>query len=312
VLLAFGMFLGIFLGPTNISFSDFLDVVLYGQQGPNSVIIWVIRAPRVVAAILVGIALGVSGVMIQLSTRNPLGDPHIFGIAGGASVVQALVLSGVITTSGVGRFGWAVFGALLGSVFISLMSSRKDIGQAKLALIGISVSAMSVAVSVGILVHSRVFTQQSLVFISGSFANRGWHEVMSSLPFILFGIMLSVLVSGRLNILSLGDEIASNLGSSPERTRVIAIATAAVLSGSAVAIGGLIGFVGLLTPYIARLFVGNDSRLLTLFSAPIGAIVVLYADQVARLFFMPSEIPVGMVTTFIGAPLMIFIARRIL
>ena len=289
-----------------------MDVVLHGKDGPANIIIWDIRVPRVMAAILAGMTLGVSGVMIQLSTRNPLGDPHIFGVAGGAAIVQALVLAGVITTSGFGLFGCAVLGALVGSVFISMMSSRKEIGQAKLALIGISVSALSVSVSVGILVHSRVFTQQSLVFISGSFANRGWHEIISSLPFILIGMVLALGVSGRLNILALGDEIASNLGGSPERTRIVAIASAAILSGCAVAIGGLVGFVGLLTPYIARTFVGNDSRLLTLSSAPIGAIVVLYADQVARLLFMPSEIPVGMVTTFIGAPLMIFIARRIL
>ena len=168
----------------------------------------------------------------------------LFGVAGGAAIVQALVLAGVITTAGFGLFGCSVLGALLGSVFISMMSSRKEIGQAKLALIGISVSALSVSVSVGILVHSRVFTQQSLVFISGSFANRGWHEIISSLPFILIGMVLAAGVSGRLNILALGDEIASNLGGSPERTRIIAIASAAILSGCAVAIGGLVGFEG--------------------------------------------------------------------
>ena len=307
-----GIFIGIFFGPTSMPFRDFWDAVVFQKDGPHSVIIWDLRLPRVIASMLVGMSLGVAGAMIQLSTRNPLGDPQIFGVSGGAAIVQALGFAGVVTFSGFSFFVTSAAAALIGSIFISLISSRKDIGQARLALIGISVSAISVAISVGILVHSRVFTQQSLVFISGSFANRGWHDVIPALPIIALGMILAFSISGRLNILILGDSIARNMGSSPETTRIISFGAAGILSGVAVAIGGLIGFVGLLTPYVVRLFVGNDSRVLVLFSAFVGSILVLFADQVARLALMPSEIPVGMVTTLIGAPLMIVIARRIL
>ena len=135
-----GIFIGIFFGPTSMPFRDFWDAVVFQKDGPHSVIIWDLRLPRVIAAMLVGMSLGVAGAMIQLSTRNPLGDPQIFGVSGGAAIVQALGFAGVVTFSGFSFFVTSAAAALIGPIFISLISSRKDIGQARLALIGISVS----------------------------------------------------------------------------------------------------------------------------------------------------------------------------
>jgi iron complex transport system permease protein len=167
------------------------------------------------------------------------------------------------------------------------------------------------ALATGILAEARVFTQQSLVLLGGSFSNRGWQDVIPALPYMAAGLMLAAPVVGQLNVLSLGDRIAANLGVRPSQTRWLALLAAGVLGGTAVAVAGMVGFVGMLVPHLARLLVGHDFRRIALISIPLGAALVLYADQIARLAFMPSEIPVGLVTALVGAPLMIYIARRV-
>jgi ABC-type Fe3+-siderophore transport system permease subunit len=131
-------------------------------------------------------------------------------------------------------------------------------------------------------------------------------------PFGAAGLVLALSVAGRLNAMSLGDRVAANLGAEPVRTRAVAIAASGILGGAAVAVAGLVGFVGLLIPHLARLLVGHDFRAVVLVSIPLGAAFMLYADQAARLTFTPSEVPVGLVTALVGAPLMIGVARRVL
>ena len=143
-------------------------------------------------------------------------------------------------------------------------------------------------------------------------SNRILDNIVPTLPFLLVAILLAPPIAARLNLLSLGDRIAYNLGGRPGFTRIMAMSSAGILAGIAVSMAGLIGFVGLVVPHMSRLLVGHDARAVMLVSAPLGALLVLYADQIARLAFMPSEIPVGMVTTLVGAPLMIFIARRLI
>ena len=134
---------------------------------------------------------------------------------------------------------------------------------------------------------------------------------MPTIPFLALGIGLAVLAAGRLNLLVLGDRLAGHLGASPRSTRLVALVSAGVLAGAGVSLAGVVGFVGLLTPHIVRLMLGNDARIVMAVSVPTGALVVLYADQLSRLALMPAEIPVGLVTTALGAPLMIWVARRL-
>ena len=143
-------------------------------------------------------------------------------------------------------------------------------------------------------------------------SNRILDNIVPTLPYLLVAILLAPPIAARLNLLCLGDLIAYKLGGRPGFTRIMAMSSAGILAGIAVSMAGLIGFVGLVVPHISRLLVGHDARAVMLVSAPLGALLVLYADQIARLAFMPSEIPVGMVTTLVGAPLMIFIARRLI
>ena len=275
-------------------------------------VVWDIRIPRVILCVLVGVCLGLSGAMIQISTRNPLGDPQLFGLGGGAAVVQALSMAGVIVVSSWILVSLSILASLASALFITFFSFRDYISQSRLALIGVSFSAISVAISVSIFAQARIFSQQTIHFIGGSMSNRVLDNVIPTLPFLVIAILLAVPVSTRLNVLSLGDRISYSLGGKPALTKLMAMSSAGILAGIAVSMAGLIGFVGLVIPHLSRMLIGHDSRAIMFMSAPLGALLVLYADQMARLAFMPSEIPVGMVTTLLGAPLMIFIARRLI
>ena len=206
---------------------------------------------------------------------------------------------------------YGVMASLVISALIYLFASQEDLTPARLALIGVSVGALVLAVAAAILTHAQVFSQQSLYLLSGSLANRSWNDIWPTLPFLGLGLLMAVAAAGRLNLLVLGDRLARRLGANPGNTRLMAMTSAGVLAGAGVSLGGVIGFVGLLTPHLARLLVGNDARKVLVVSIPAGALVVLYSDQIARLAFMPSEIPVGLVTTVLGAPLMIWVARRL-
>lgn len=269
------------------------------------------RLPRVAGALVAGACLGAAGSLIQSATRNPLGDPQLFGLGGGAAIVQALAMAGIV---GLGQFGvtsLSVVAALAGALLIFLLASRESLTPARLALVGVSIGALTLAVAAAILTHARVFSLQALSLFSGSLANRSWDDVMPTLPFLALGVLLAILAAGRLNLLLLGDRLAWHLGASPAVTRLLALASAGVLAGAGVSLAGVVGFVGLLTPHVVRLLVGNDARTVMAVSVPVGALIVLYSDQVSRLALMPSEIPVGLVTTVLGAPLMIWVARRL-
>ncbi|MYB47825.1 MAG: iron ABC transporter permease [Dehalococcoidia bacterium] len=313
VALVTGCVVGVAFGTTNLEASTLLKALFTDSEDPAvDVIVRSLRAPRVVAAMVAGACLGAAGSLLQSATRNPLGDPQLFGLGGGAAIVQALALAGVVTVGPWGLTSLSVLAALAGALLIFLLASRENLTPARLALIGVSMGALTLAIAGAILTHARVFSLQALALFSGSLANRSWEDVMSAIPFLALGIVLAVLAAGRLNLLVLGDRLAGHLGAGPKTTRFMALASAGVLAGAGVALAGVVGFVGLLTPHVVRLLMGSDARTVMAVSVPTGALVVLYSDQVSRLAFMPSEIPVGLVTTVLGAPLMIWVARRIL
>ena len=312
VALLVGCFVGFAFGTANLEAPTLIRALFADSSDPTAeVIVRSIRMPRVAAALVAGACFGVAGSLIQSATRNPLGDPQIFGLGGGAAIVQALALAGVLGTGPWGLTSLSVVAGLMGAVLISLLSSRESLTPARLALIGVSIGALTLAIAAAILTHARVFSLQALALFSGSLANRGWADIIPVIPFLLLGISLAILAAGRLNLLVLGDRLAGHLGASPKLTRLMAMASAGVLAGAAVSLAGVVGFVGLLTPHVVRLMVGNDARMVMAVSIPTGAVVVLYSDQVSRLAFMPAELPVGLVTTALGAPLMIWVARKL-
>lgn len=312
VALIAGCFVGVVFGTADFGVSAVFRALFTDSGDPTAeVIVRSIRLPRVVAALVAGACFGVSGALIQSATRNPLGDPQLFGLGGGASIVQALSLAGVFGVGPWGLTSFSVAAASAGAILIFLLASRETLTPARLALIGVSIGALTLAIAAAILTHSRVFSLQALALFSGSMANRGWGDVTPALPYLALGLGLAVLAAGRLNLLVLGDRLAWQLGANPGKTRLAALVSAGVVAGTGVSLAGVVGFVGLFTPHVVRLLVGNDARTVTAISVPAGALVVLYADQIARLALMPAEVPVGLVTTVLGAPVMIWVARRL-
>ena len=307
-----GCVAGVTFGTAELDISAVFRALFTDGGDPTAeVIVRSIRLPRVVSALVAGACFGVSGALIQSATRNPLGDPQIFGLGGGASIVQALALAGVFSVGPWGLTSLSVGAATVGAILIFLLASRETLTPARLALIGVSIGALTLAIAAAILTHSRVFSLQALALFSGSMANRGWGDVTPALPYLGLGLGLAVLAAGRLNLLVLGDRLAWQLGASPKSTRLAALVSAGVVAGAGVSLAGVVGFVGLFTPHVVRMLMGNDARTVTAVSVPAGALVVLYADQIARLALMPAEVPVGLVTTVLGAPLMIWVARRL-
>jgi iron complex transport system permease protein len=312
LLLVVGVLIGLALGPIKLDIHQLISALFTGGNHTARVVVWDLRMPRVVAALLVGACLGLSGCLLQSSTRNPLGDPQLFGLGGGAAIVQALAMAGLLPLASWGLLSVSVAASLIGAAAIAFFASRQGISPARLALIGVSLSALTAAAATGILAEARIFSAQPLNFIGGSFSNVGWKDVLPALVFFSIGTVLALSVAGKLNVLVLGDRLAANLGAEPVRTRTVAVISAGILGGTAVAVAGLVGFVGLMVPHLARLALGHDFRTIMFVSIPLGAAATLYADQVARLAFMPSEVPVGLVTALLGAPLMIYVARRVL
>lgn len=312
LILVVGVLIGLAFGPVKLDIHQLISALLSSDDQTARVVVWDLRMPRVAAALLVGACLGLSGCLLQGSTRNPLGDPQLFGLGGGAAIVQALAMAGLLPLASWGLLSVSVAASLIGAAAIAFFASRQGILPARLALIGVSLSALTAAAATGILAEARIFSVQPLNFIGGSFSNVGWQNVLPALVFFAIGTVLALSVAGKLNVLVLGDRLAANLGAEPVRTRTVAVVSAGILGGTAVAVAGLVGFVGLMVPHLARLALGHDFRTIMFVSIPLGAAATLYADQVARLVFMPSEVPVGLITALLGAPLMIYVARRVL
>ena len=309
-LIAIGVLIGISQGPAKLDLGTSIGALFSDDNTATRTIVWELRLPRVMVTLLAGASLGVAGVLLQSVTRNPLGDPQIFGVGGGAAVVQAMALAGVFAAGQNTVMLLSVLASVAAAVFIGSFASRNHHSPVHLALVGVSVAAFSAAIATGILASGRVVTQQALFLIGGSAANRTWDDFLPAVPYLIIGLILAGMVARTLNLFPLGDSIARNLGADPVRTRRIALVASGILAGSAVAVTGLVGFVGLLVPHLGRQLVGHDSRSLLLVSAPLGGCVVLFADQIARLLISPNEIPVGMVTAAVGAPLMVYLVWR--
>jgi iron complex transport system permease protein len=271
-----------------------------------------LRLPRTVLGVLVGSALAVAGALMQALTRNPLADPGILGVSSGAAfaVAMGVVLLGVTRPSG---YVWFAFGgALVATLAVYLVGSagRSNASPAQLTLAGVALSA----VLTGVIGALRLTDQERfavlLTWESGSFQSRGWNVVLPVLPFVLAGLVLAAVAAGALNTLGLGEDLATALGASVQRTRVLAVVSITLLAGGATAMAGPIALVGLMVPHIVRWLTGPDQRWIVGLSALAGPVLILLADVAARVLLWPGELPVGVVTAFVGAPVLIALVRR--
>ena len=276
-----------------------------------STVIWQVRIPRLLSAVVSGASLGLAGLLIQASTKSPLGDPNLFGLGGGAIFLTSFAVAGIVSSNNLILFLLSSFGALIIGLIFALISSKENLTPIKLALIGIALGALSLSLSAGVISYGNVFPSQVLSLITGSFSSSTWDTVVTSSIAFIICLFLSCLIANTLKVLLLGDRLSKTLSVNPQKIRLITMLIVGILTASSVHLGGLVGFIGLLAPHIARKIVGNDSIKLVLMTTFIGGYFALSSDQIARLLFSPVELPVGLITTIIGAPVMIYIGVKL-
>jgi iron complex transport system permease protein len=319
VLLVITMTLGIGIGSVSLSPGAVWHVIADHLAGhsKNTVadaIVWQIRLPRVLLAAVVGAALTTAGTVVQVLVRNALADPFLLGISSGASVgATAVLLFGAFASLGV----WAVsFGSVLGAmaamaaVFV-VSRTRRQLAPTQLILVGVVLSALFESVTSFLIFRGNPQATQSVLFwLLGSFGNANW--VQLPIPAIALVVAMGYLLAqGRpLNALAMGSEPAASLGVDVHRLRRNLFIVTSLMAGVSVAVSGVIGFVGLVVPHIVRLMVGSDHRRVLPVGVLFGASFMVIGDLLARTIVAPQEMPIGVITAFIGAPTLIVLIRR--
>ena len=272
----------------------------------------VARLPRTVLALLVGAALALAGATVQAVTRNPIGDPAILGVSGGAAFAVVLGLAFFGLSAPWAQIGLAIAGAAAAAVIVYAIGSLGRGGPTplKLALAGAATSAAFLSL-VSALLLPRVDLAEAFRFWQvGGVGGATWDRILILLPVLAVGAVICIATARGMNSLALGDDLAAALGENVLRTRLVAAGGAVILCGAATALAGPIAFVGLVIPHFCRLLVGTDHRWLLPFSALAGACLLTASDVVGRIIARPSELDVGILTALIGAPVFIAIVRR--
>jgi iron complex transport system permease protein len=309
--LGFLVLVSIGVGTKTIPIGDVWRLLWHDDGSSDSIVIHELRIPRTALGLLVGAALGLSGALIQALTLNPLADPGILGINLGAAtaVVVAIAFIGVSSFSG---YVWFAFlGAGIASTIVfALGSTGRSATPERQVLAGVAVSAVLGAFVWAVLVTHPTAFDQYRYWDVGSLANRGSETLSQVAPFIVAGIALALGLARSLNALALGEEAGRALGANVLRTRALGILAVTLLCGAATAAAGPIVFVGLAVPHIARMITGPDQRWVFAYSVLLAPILLLGADVIGRVAVRPSELEVGIVTAFLGAPVFIALCHR--
>ena len=303
--------LSLVLGPVSLSLSQLWHFVTTGPVPGDlqNAIFWQIRMPRVLLACLVGAELAVAGVILQDLFLNPLTDPYVTGVSSGAALGATI---GIVLHWA--QLPWMTVLALIGgfaTLGIVWMAARRRgrIDIFVLLLAGVTISYLASAIVTVLMIQANQDMHAIIYWLMGSFSGRGWPEVEIALVAVPF-MIVPLFFSREMDILLQGEKRALELGVEVERTKRLLLVTAGVLTAVAVSVCGIIGFVGLVVPHIVRLLVGPSHRGLLPVSLLVGASMLGIADLLSRTVISPNEIPVGVVTTFVGAPLFVYLLRR--
>lgn len=282
-----------------------------GARNTTELLILERRLPRTVLAIVVGAALGLAGVLMQALTRNPLADPGLLGVNAGAYAAVVLGSATMGVTIGLAHVWLAIAGALITAVAVYAIGTSGYSGSrsAKLVLTGVAIGAVLSGLSYAVTLAMPTVFDRVRFWSAGSLQGRSWDELNAVLPFMILGALIAALLPRALNALSLGDDAAIALGARPGRTRVAGLAAVTLLCGAATAAAGPLSFIGLMVPHALRMLLGPDHRWLIPLSLLAAPALVLAADILARLV-VDSELPAGVVTAFLGAPVLILLTRR--
>lgn len=302
------------IGYSNISFSETLKI-LFNRIYPlfsmdnlpvnAELTIFYIRLPRILGSALGGMGLTVAGIIFQSILRNPMAEPYVLGVSSGAALGAAcsMLLSLYMTIP-----VFALIGALFSSLLVIFISGR-SYNTNKIILFGVSINFFFSSILTLLISLNRDQASNILFWTMGSFASLNYKELTIILFCVIIGVTLTLLNRKELNLFSLGTSTANSLGLNVKRYRVMLLSMASLLTGVIVSFTGIIGFTGLIIPHLTRLFVGPEHKRLILFSLPIGAIFMIFCDTLARSL-LTNELPVGVVTSIIGAPLFVYLLRR--
>jgi iron complex transport system permease protein len=298
------------LGAGDVGPARALAVLLSNGDDDARFAVLELRVPRTLVAVAVGMALGVAGAVLQAAARNPLAEPGLLGVSAGASFAVVLVIAAGLNAAAVGP-EVAVLGAALGCLLAVGAARLRGTGDdpIRLVLAGAALSGLLHAATSVLLLLDQRTADEVRFWTVGSVAGRDLGTLAQVGPVLAAGLLLALLVARPLSALALGDTTAQGLGHRPARARIGAMGAVALLVGGAVAAAGPIAFVGLVVPFLARALVGPDLRRVLAVSVLLGPAVVLAADVVSRLLVRPYEMPLGVVTALIGAPVLVAVVR---
>ena len=314
--------LAVTIGSVPISIQEVYQIIahkLFGignveifSQGPVHDVVWLIRLPRLMLAIIVGISLAVCGVIMQAIVKNPLADPYVLGISSGASLGATFaIMMGVGTMFGTNYVGVCAFlGALGISVLVMLLANVGGRSNSiKLLLAGMALSSVCSSFSSFIVyfANDKEGMQTLTYWMMGSLAGAKWERLEVIYPVILIGVLFFWGQSRTLNLMLLGDEVSITLGTDLNRYRQVYLVVAALMIGFVVYSAGMIGFVGLIIPHLVRMLFGTDHKKIIPLSALTGAIFLVWADVLCRVIIPNTELPIGILISMIGAPCFIYL-----
>ncbi|WP_368497055.1 FecCD family ABC transporter permease [Herbiconiux sp. A18JL235] len=304
--------LSVLVGSRPLGVEAVVHALFTPTGSPTDTIVAELRVSRTVVALLVGAALGVAGTLIQALTRNPLGDPGILGVNAGAAFSVAIAVGAFGIGTATGYLWFAFVGALAVTVVVYLIgaSGRRGVDPLRMTLAGVAVGAVLSGIITAVMLIDPVSFVKLRGWDAGSIVERGPDVYLPVLPFLAVGVALALALAAPLNALALGDDLASTLGARVARTRILTVVAITLLAGGATAMAGPILFVGLMVPYVARWIAGPDQRWTLGLSLVVGPTVLLLSDVLGRVVLAPGEVPVGVVTAFVGAPVLIAVVRR--
>jgi iron complex transport system permease protein len=298
----------ILLGAADIAPDTVFRSIFQFDGSTEHLIIRTVRLPRAILALVVGAALAVAGAITQGLTRNPLAAPDILGINVGAALAMVLA----VFWRGSGSYvGFAFAGAALAAMAVYWLGSlgRSGLTPLKLVIAGAALSYLISSLTTGILILSQRTLDEIRFWLAGSLAGQDMASMLPVLPYIAVGLVASLTLGRQLTLMSLGEDVAQGLGLQTAWVKLGSAFTVVLLAGSAVALAGPIGFVGLVVPHVVRFVVGVDYRWILPYSIIFGGILLSVADTAARLVIRPQELPVGIMTALVGAPFFIYLAR---
>lgn len=297
-------------GAAEVAPRDIFNILFRNQDsGMYTVIIRQVRFPRNILACMVGASLSLAGAIMQGMMRNPMASPSVLGVTTGASTATYLMYIFFPASLSLVPMG-AFAGALVTTFLIFVFAWKGGLNPTRFILSGVALSSVLTAVNNILIIRYPDVLEGLSGFMVGGLSARSWPQVRMVTPYFLAGTVLALLYANKLNVIMMGDELATSLGVDVDRVRMALIAISSLLAASAVSVAGLISFVGLCVPHIMRLYIGSDYRYLMPASALGGALILTLCDTVGRVILRPSEIPVGIIMALLGAPFFLWMLRR--